>query len=123
MSLDRMKTIETCDILYTSPGDFNPADFFKYSFGITQVHGAKAEKIVLSFTPAQAQYILAQPMHHSQAVMLENAEEMRIQMEVYITQELIMAVLSYGAKGTVLKPAHFRKRIKDLATEMSAHYK
>ena len=123
MALDRIKSIEPSDVVYTSAGDFNPDDFFKYSFGITQIHGAKAEKIVLSFTQAQAQYVLAQPMHHSQTVLLESAEEVRIQLEVYITQELIMSILSYGAQVTVLKPSHFRNRIKELITEMNAKYK
>jgi predicted DNA-binding transcriptional regulator YafY len=123
MALDRIKSIEQSDVVYTSAGDFNPDDFFKYSFGITQIHGAKVEKIVLSFTPAQVQYVLAQPMHHSQTVMLENADEVRIQLEVYITQELIMSILSYGAQVTVLKPAHFRNRIKELITDMNAKYK
>jgi predicted DNA-binding transcriptional regulator YafY len=123
MALDRIKNIEPTNQPYSPTGNFNPDDFFKYSFGITQIHGASAEKIVLSFTPAQAQYILAQPMHHSQTVMLENTEEVQVQLEVYITQELIMTVLSYGAQVTVLKPAHFRETIKELITKMSSHYK
>lgn len=123
MALDRIQSIEASEIPYTYPGDFNPDDFFKYAFGITQIHGAKAEKIVLAFTPAQAQYILAQPMHHSQKILLKNNREVRIQLEVYITQELIMSILSYGPQVVVLKPAHFRKRIQGLLTEMVAQYK
>ncbi len=123
MALDRIKSIQPSDISYTSSGDFNPDDFFKYSFGITQIHGAKAEKILLSFTPAQAQYILSQPIHHSQQVILENSEEVRIQLELYITQELIMSILSYGAQVRVIKPAHFRKRILEIISTMFSKYK
>ena len=123
MALDRIKSIQSSDISYTSSGDFNPDDFFKYSFGITQIHGAKVEKILLSFTSAQAQYILAQPIHHSQQVILENSEEVRIQLEVYITQELIMSILSYGAQVRVIKPAHFRKRILEIISNMFSKYK
>ena len=123
LALDRIKSIEPAKQGYTPAGDFNPDDFFKYSFGITQIHGAKAEKIVLSFTPAQAQYVLAQPLHHSQIILQENPKEVRIQLEVYITQELIMTILSYGAQVKVLKPTHFKQKIKKLITEMVAQYK
>lgn len=123
MALDRIQQLEPSKQAYTAPGEFNPDDFFKYSFGITQIHGAKAEKIVLSFSPSQAQYILAQPMHHSQLVILENEQEVRVQLEVYITQELIMVILSYGTQVRVLSPTHFKKSIQQLITEMSANYK
>ncbi len=123
MALDRIKAMVISNEKYAPSGDFNPDDFFKYSFGITQIHGAQAEKVVLSFTPFQAQYILAQPLHHSQTVLLENKEEVRVQVEAYITQELIMTVLSYGKEVKVLKPESFRKRIGQIITEMAANYK
>lgn len=123
MALDRIKKIEPAEGQYIPTGDFNPDDFFKYSFGITQIHGAKAEEIVLSFTPFQAAYILAQPMHHSQEVILENADEVRVKMEVYITPELIMTILGYGTQVKVVAPAHFKEQIKKIIQEMSANYK
>ncbi len=123
MALDRIKHMVASNEKYAPSGDFNSDDFFKYSFGITQIHGAQAEKVVLSFTPFQAQYILAQPLHHSQTVLLENMDEVRVQVEAYITQELIMTVLSYGKEVKVLKPESFRKRIGQIITEMAANYK
>lgn len=123
LALDRINDLRTSQIEYASTIDFNPDDFFKYSYGITQIHGAKVEKIVLSFSPTQSQYILAQPMHHSQEIILQNDIEVRVQLEVYITQELIMAILSYGTQVKVLSPANFSNTIKELIKEMSANYK
>lgn len=123
MALDRINQLEQTDIDYTTIPDFNPDDFFKYSFGITQINDALPEKIVLSFTSQQAHYILGQPMHHSQQVILENEEEVQIQLEVYITQELIMAILSYGAQVKVLAPVLLKEKIRDLIAAMSANYK
>lgn len=123
LALDRIKTIEKSTELYVSDTDFNADDFFKYSFGITQIHGAKPEKIILSFTPHQAQYIISQPLHHSQTIILENEAEVRVQLELYITPELIMTILGYGKAVQVLEPAHFTKQIKELIHEMLEKYK
>lgn len=123
MALDRIKAVGSSESLYQADINFNSEDFFKYSFGITQIHGAKPEKILLSFIPYQAQYILSQPLHHSQRLVLENDKEVQIELEVYITQELIMSILGYGPGVKVLKPVHFRKQIKDLIKHMLVNYK
>jgi predicted DNA-binding transcriptional regulator YafY len=123
MALDRIKNIENSNLAYAGNVDFNSEDFFKYSFGITQIHGAKPEKILLSFTPMQAQYILSQPLHHSQKLILENDHEIHIELELYITQELIMSILGYGVGVKVLKPLHFKRQIKELIEQMLLKYK
>ena len=94
LALDRIKAIAAGSSKFIRQEGFKPDDFFKYSFGITQVHEAQPEKVVLAFTPFQAQYILNQPLHHSQQVMAENETEVQIQYEVYVTKELIMTRLS-----------------------------
>ncbi|MEI7474807.1 MAG: WYL domain-containing protein [bacterium] len=123
MALDRIKAVDPSKSPYQADINFISEDFFKYSFGITQIHGAKPEKILLSFTPHQAQYILSQPLHQSQKLILENSKEVQIELEVYITQELIMSILGYGAGVKVLKPVHFKKQIKELIQQMLVNYK
>jgi predicted DNA-binding transcriptional regulator YafY len=76
----------------------------------------------LSFTPFQAPYIIGQPLHHSQKTVVENEEEIQISLNVYITQELIMSVLSYGENVTVISPAHFRENIKERVKQMWQRY-
>ena len=122
LALDRIKHIEKSAEVYISGADFNADDFFKYSFGITQIHGAKPEKIILSFTPQQAQYIISQPLHHSQKILLENEVEVKIQLEVYITQELIMTILGFGKAVKVVEPVHFVGQIRGIIEEMVEKY-
>lgn len=43
-ALDRIKDIAASDAKYIKVEGFDPADFFKYSFGITQIHDAEAER-------------------------------------------------------------------------------
>lgn len=117
LALDRIKDITSCKEKYTSDNDFDPAAFFEYSFGITQVHGARSEKVELLFTPYQAQYILSQPLHHSQKIISNDDKGLLIQMKVYITRELTMSILSYAGNVKVLAP---KKLINEIQGEIEA---
>jgi predicted DNA-binding transcriptional regulator YafY len=101
---------------------FDPDEFFKYSFGITQIHEAKPEKVVLQFTAYQAPFVLNQPLHHSQKLLKQNADFVEIEYHVYITTELIMTILSYGKQVKVLAPQKLKNQIKATVQEMAALY-
>ena len=122
MALDRINDVQTSSEPYASAPDFSPTDFFRYSIGITQVHGTRPEQVVLSFSQAQAPYILSQPLHHSQTVILENASELRISLHVYLTPELRMTILSYGPEVQVIEPASLREEITGLIADMGKKY-
>lgn len=121
-ALDRIVNIKKYKSRYFSNNNFTSADFFKYSFGITQVHGAKPEKVELVFTNQEAPYILSQPLHHSQEIVRHDKEGLHIRLQVYLTHELVMAVLGYGKEVTVLKPALLIQQIKKEITEMNKLY-
>ncbi len=123
MAFDRIVNVKQVKQKYVDAGDFKPEEFFKYSLGITQIHGAKPEKVILSFTPHQASYILSQPLHHSQRPVKETAEEVQVELNVYLTAELRMAILSYGAEVRVLKPLSLQKEIKKEIEKMQERYK
>lgn len=122
MALDRIQHIEKAKGKYIADNDFKPADFFRYSFGITQITGAKPEKVVLSFTKDQANYVHSQPLHRSQYVVKETNIRVDFGYEVYITHELIMTILSYGPHVKVLQPASLKKQIIDQIKEMNQLY-
>ena len=84
--------------------------------------GDKAETVLLSFTPAQAKYILSQPLHHSQAVVKETATEFRISLTLMVNTELVMQLLSYGAGVKVLKPDSLAERIESELKKSLAQY-
>jgi predicted DNA-binding transcriptional regulator YafY len=121
-ALDRINNIKQCKSKYVSDDNFVPAEFFNYSLGITQIHEAKPHKIILSLLPAPAEYIISQPLHHSQKIIVNNSEEVRIELNVYITQELKMLILSYGEKVTVLSPGILKNEIKDCIKKMHELY-
>ena len=122
LALDRINNVENCKKKYRSDDKFIPADFFKYSFGITQIHTAKPQTIILSFSPEQAAYIISQPLHPSQEVVFQNEIEVQIKLNVYITQELKMAILSYGQEVKVLQPKTLRAELKKVIEKMNINY-
>lgn len=121
-ALDRIKEIAASDSKYIKVEGFNPADFFKYSFGITQIHDAEAERVVLQFTTYQAPFVLNQPLHHSQKMLNQSDEFVELEYHVYITTELIMTILSYGKQVKVLSPQKLANTIQATAQEMAALY-
>lgn len=123
MALDRIRSIKDCDSPYTSDASFIPADFFRYSLGITQLHGTNPEKVKLSFSSHQAPYILSQPLHASQELLSETEDGIVIQLTVYPTAELRMAILSYASDVEVLEPASLRREISQAIEEMNKIYK
>ena len=121
-ALDRIKDIAASDAKYIKVEGFNPADFFKYSFGITQIHNAEAERVILRFTTYQAPFVLNQPLHHSQKVIKQTDEFVELEYHVYLTTELIMTILSYGKQVKVLSPEKLANTIQATAQEMAALY-
>lgn len=122
LAFDRIKSIGKSEEKYTSQENFSADEFFKYSFGITQIHDAKPEEVVLSIMPNQAPYILSQPLHSSQKILMQNERELQVQMEVYITQELKMAILSFGKNVKVLKPKSLQKEMISMIRDMTQLY-
>ena len=123
LALDRIRNITVSKSKYV-PGDkFIPAEFFSYSLGITQIHEAKPHKVILSFSPEQAEYVISQPLHHSQKIISKNNKEVHLELNVYITQELKMLILSFGENVTVLSPAILKNEIKNVIKRMNQLYK
>jgi len=122
LALDRINGIAISKEKFEVDESFIPAAFFEYSFGITQISDGKAFIVELMFTPHQAHYILTQPLHHSQQIIQNDDLGLRIQLNVYITPELIMSILSYGAAVKVLGPASLITQINEQINSMRALY-
>jgi predicted DNA-binding transcriptional regulator YafY len=101
--------------------NFDEANYFKNAVGIT-VHDQQPEKITLSFTPHQAKYIKSSPLHASQKILKDTAQECVVELELIINHELMMILLSYGAQVKILKPRHLSERIRQEAADMLKQY-
>lgn len=122
LALDRVQQIQQSKTGFYADPNFRAEDYFQYSFGITHTAAAAPEKIVVTFDKEQAPYILAQPLHHSQVVLSETNKGVTIQLTVYITTELLMTLLSYGAGVEVKEPLALRIKMQEKIAAMQSVY-
>lgn len=110
-ALDRISNLQSTGKPFKYRRDFNPGDFFKYSTGIME--GAKPnEKVVLEFYGPQARFIEISPLHHSQQILIQKKDLLKVELEVTINEEFIRQLLSFCNHMKVIKPAALKKRIK-----------
>ena len=103
-ALDRLSDVEITKKRFQLPADFNINQHYKYCFGIISPNGHKPEEVILSFDPFQGKYIKTLPLHESQQVLMDNEEELRIKLTLFITHDFFMELLSYGENLRVIKP-------------------
>lgn len=108
--LDRIVSVELSRNKFTA-GNFDVGAFFKYCFGIINPSHAKPQKITLAFTAEQGNYIKSFPLHESQKIVCDNADELRIELNLHPTFDFIMELLSHGEDVEVIAPAKLRKEI------------
>lgn len=121
-ALDRLQDIYFTDEPYIETENFNPDEYFKYSFGITQLNHIEPIEAKLFFTPQLAHYIRSMPLHPSQEILQDDETGMQIKLHVYLTYELVMAILSYGKDVLVLEPPELIERVKSEIMEMRELY-
>lgn len=80
------------------------------------------QEIILSFDPFQGKYIKTLPLHPSQEIMVDNQEELRIKLTLFLTHDLLMELLSYGAKLKVIAPRSLAEQVKQAHQEAFNRY-
>ncbi len=119
-ALDRLTDLEITKRKFQFPNDFNINDHYKYCFGIISPNGHKPQEVILSFDPFQGKYIKSLPLHESQQILIDNEEELRIKLTLFVTHDFFMELLSYGENLKVIEPESL---IKDIKNSMQATLK
>lgn len=120
--LDRMTKVKVTKDKYRYSHEFDHEVYFKHAYGITTFEGLP-EKVELSFTPIYGKYIINQPLHDTQKIIVEDKNEIRISIEVGITPELIQDILGIGTNVKVLNPKSLAKQIQKKLLAAAAQYK
>ncbi|MFZ9847061.1 MAG: helix-turn-helix transcriptional regulator [Flavobacteriales bacterium] len=111
-ALDRVLELKVETSTFKVSKDFDPAIFFQYSFGITQIDDAPV-LLLLEFNGVQAAYIKSQSLHITQKTIEDIENKLVVELKVTITHELIEKLLSFGASVKVLAPKSLQKIIVD----------
>ncbi|MDP4189004.1 MAG: WYL domain-containing protein, partial [Bacteroidota bacterium] len=105
-ALDRLTDLEITTKQFLFPADFDVNEYYRYCFGIISPNAAKPQEVILSFDPFQGKYIKSLPLHQSQEILIDNEEELRIKLTLFITHDFVMELLSYGENVKVLAPGN-----------------
>jgi predicted DNA-binding transcriptional regulator YafY len=111
-ALDRLSELEISKKKFSFPLGMNPNEHFKNCFGVITSDESSPEKIVLSFEPLQGKYIKSYPLHESQKILVDNETELLIELNLFITHDLIMELLSYGEEVKVIRPDSLINELK-----------
>jgi hypothetical protein len=117
--LDRITSIEVNTQTFV-PTLANPAKKFESVIGISIF---EPETIEFAITASQAKYLKTLPLHKSQQIISETADEVIFRLEVAPNYELVQRILMLGSEVRVLKPDHLVKQIKDILTRALENYR
>lgn len=120
-ALDRITDLEISGVQFTYPTDFDPAEFFNYSYGVFRLE-EKPQIIKLKATPRQALFMDSLPIHHSQEKVLSETTDQYTIYSLYLAPayDFIQYICSQGSEIEVLEPQSLRDKI---ALEVEKVYK
>ena len=111
-ALDRLTNLEITTQHYQYPDNYSIEQSYRYCFGIISPNDEAPQDIILSFDPFQGKYIKTLPLHETQQVLVDNDEETRIKLKLYLTHDLFMELLSFGDNMKVIEPKSLADEIK-----------
>jgi len=112
-ALDRLTDLDITKKSFEYPKTFDIEESYRYCFGIISPGGQKPEEIVLSFDPYQGKYIKSLPLHNSQQILIDNEDELQVKLNLCITFDFVMELLSFADNMKVIKPESLVKEIKE----------
>jgi predicted DNA-binding transcriptional regulator YafY len=121
-ALDRLTELEITKRKFQHPQKFDVNEYFKHCFGIITSDSEEPQEIVLSFEPFQGKYIKSLPLHESQEVLVDNEHEVRIKLNIFVTHDFLMEILSHGENVKVIQPAGLIDQLKSIYTNALNQY-
>ncbi len=110
-AVDRLTNISVLSETFERDANIDPNNLFTHSYGIWDDEKIPVEEVELSYSPLDGYFLKATPLHSSQKVLVDNDEEFRIRLNIRITNDFVMALLSRSNSLTVIKPTSLRVRI------------
>lgn len=109
--LDRIENLEIQAQKFQPNKNVHPLQEFENVVGLIYSKH-KIQKVVLSFTPFQGNYLKTLAIHHSQKIIVDNEQELIIELLLKPNIELTQKILSFGDSVTVLEPSWLVEEVK-----------
>lgn len=119
--IERIKNLKLTSEKFERDEKVNPVEKFKNTIGLVYSNNT-LQRVVLSFTPQQGNYIKTLPLHSSQQVLIDNDKETRISIDVIPNYELTQQILKHGDRVRVIKPEWLKNEIETTFTKALKSY-
>ncbi|MDV3876973.1 WYL domain-containing protein [Elizabethkingia anophelis] len=111
--LDRMTDLQITSTAF-SKKDCDLDAAFENSFGIISSLGKEPENIILSMDAVQGNFLKSLPIHHSQKIILDNSEEVKISLTLVPSYDFIQELLTLTGLVKILEPESLRVKMNEL---------
>ena len=113
LALDRILSIDGCDVKYIPRQDFNLSSYLNDVIGVTVNQNGSAEQVLFIADKETAPYILTKPLHHTQEVVETREDGVLFSVKVQLNFELEREILGFGNRVKVVAPERLKRRIKE----------
>jgi predicted DNA-binding transcriptional regulator YafY len=121
-ALDRIKNLELVkNLVYKENTAINAQNFFSNVIGVSNPTD-EVEDVEILVKPHFANYIKTQPLHHSQIIINEDKNGLRIKLRVVHNVELETLICGYASFLSILKPETLRIAIKKRLEEALGNF-
>lgn len=121
-ALDRLTKLDITTVPFSDSVSFDVEKHFRFCYGIISPEVMKPVEVILSFEPFQGKYIKSLKLHENQEIIIDSEQEFRIKLNICITFDFIMELLSYAGSLKVLKPKSLANKIRNAHLKASRLY-
>lgn len=114
--IDRITNLENTGEFFHRNVRIDAADMFKNCYGIWDDPDAVVEYVELKYDSLDGKFLKSLPLHSSQKIICDNEKEFRISLNIKITNDFKMALLSRARSLEVIAPLHLRQYVADVAS-------
>ena len=115
--LDRISRLNISDEKFKRDESISAEELFDECYGIWNDLSTPLEEIELKYDALDGAFLKSVPLHSSQKVLIDNDDEFRITVNLRITRDFIMTLLSRSRSLEVIRPLHLREDINRIAQE------
>lgn len=117
-ALDRIVRIDDSRIDFQEKLNLDKKDFFENGVGISMMD-MPIEKVVLSFSEIQADYVKTQAIHVSQKILQDEiGKDLVVEYNLVINYEFTSIILGYGADVKVIQPQSLAHKIQEIGQQI-----
>jgi predicted DNA-binding transcriptional regulator YafY len=112
--LDRISNLVVTEEQFTKAESVDIAEKFRYSYGIYASEKYPVEEVILSSDAEDGRYLKSLPLHHSQEIVKDTAEEFVIKLRLMITPDFVTEILSRNWSLKVIAPDSLREQVCEI---------